>query len=94
MRIIEKKLPMAGLAESSAVTEIDAAHQKQIYPPLEVVTRPTVPTDAAAYYLNRQPQTLRAWACFENGALRPIRINKRLAWKCSEIRSLLAGEGQ
>lgn len=43
----------------------------QSFTPLEQVTRPTVPTDAAAYYLNRRSQTLRAWACLENG---PIRI--------------------
>jgi len=61
------------------------------FAPLELVTRPTLPTDAAAYYLNRQPQTLRAWACLENGALRPIRINGRLAWPVSEIKSLLNG---
>lgn len=65
-----------------------AAH----FPPLEQVTRPTVPTDAAAYYLNRRPQTLRAWACLENGALRPVRISGRLAWKVSDIKSLLNGE--
>ena len=59
--------------------------------PLEQVTRPTVPTDAAAFYLNRRPQTLRAWACLENGALRPVRINGRLAWNVSEIRNLLSG---
>jgi hypothetical protein len=57
--------------------------------PLEQVTRPTVPTDAAAYYLNRQPQTLRAWACLENGAMRPLRINGRLAWSVVEIKKLL-----
>ena len=61
------------------------------FPPLEQVTRPTVPTDAAAYYLNRKPQTLRTWACFENGLIRPIRINGRLAWKVSDIRNLLNG---
>jgi hypothetical protein len=61
------------------------------FTPLEQVTRPTVPTDAAAYYLNRQPQTLRAWACLENGAMRPIRINGRLAWSVADIRSLLSG---
>ena len=61
------------------------------FTPLEQVTRPTVPTDAAAYYLNRQPQTLRAWACLENGAMRPIRINGRLAWSVVEIKSLLTG---
>lgn len=29
------------------------------FQPLEQVTSPTVDTDAAAYYLNRRPQTLR-----------------------------------
>jgi hypothetical protein len=66
---------------------ISAAH----FPPLEQVTRPTVPTDAAAYYLNRQPQTLRAWACLENGALRPVRISGRLAWPVAAIKQLLSG---
>lgn len=61
------------------------------FPPLEQITRPTVPTDAAAYYLNRKPQTLRAWACLENGALRPVRISGRLAWPVADIRKLLAG---
>ena len=68
-----------------------APHNQQLFPPLEQVTRPTVPTDAAAFYLNRRPQTLRAWACLENGALRPVRINGRLAWNVSEIRNLLCG---
>ncbi len=64
------------------------------FTPLEQVTRPTVPTADAAYYLNRQPQTLRAWACLENGALRPIRICGRLAWNVAELKSLLKGEAQ
>ena len=59
---------------------------------LELVTRPTFTTEEAAYYLNRKPQTLRAWACLENGALRPIRINGRLAWPVADIRKLLNGE--
>lgn len=62
------------------------------YPPLESITQPAVPTEQAAFYLNRRPQTLRAWACLENGALRPIRINGRLAWKVSDIRNLLSGD--
>lgn len=62
----------------------------QITPPaLDVVTRPTVDTTAAAYYLNRRPQTLRGWACHENGPLRPLRIHGRLAWSVTEIRALL-----
>ena len=58
---------------------------------LELITRPTVPTDAAAYYLNREPQTLRKWACLENGPLRPVRICSRLAWRIADIRALLEG---
>ena len=61
------------------------------FTPLAEVTNPTVKTDAASYYLNRRPQTLRAWACFENAPIRPIRINGRLAWNVADIRSLLSG---
>lgn len=66
-----------------------AESQSQQFPPLESVTRPTVDTAAAAYYLNRKPQTCRAWACLENGPLRPIRISGRLAWPVSELRRVL-----
>jgi len=69
-----------------------AAHSLPVYPPLEQVTRPTVPTDQAAYYLNRQPQTLRAWSCLENGPIRPVRINGRLSWSVPGIRKLVNGE--
>ena len=59
------------------------------FPPLELENRPTVPTEQAAHYLSRRPQTLRAWACREDGPLRPLRINGRLAWPTEEIRKLL-----
>ena len=59
------------------------------FPPLETVTRPTVDTAAAAYYLNRRPQTCRIWASQESGPLRPMRINGRLAWPVTDIRRLL-----
>jgi hypothetical protein len=70
---------------------LETATIHNLFPLLETVTRPTVPTDAAAYYLNRAPQTLRKWACLENGPIRPIRINGRLAWRVSELQSLLDG---
>lgn len=62
------------------------------FQPLQKVTRPTVPTDQAAYYLNRRPQTLRSWASLENGPIIPIRINGRLAWSVLQMRAILAGE--
>lgn len=75
--------------QNSLLLNTKAAINQQSYPPLERVNRPTVPTEQAAYYLNRKPQTLRTWACLENGAIRPIRINGRLAWPVEEIRKLL-----
>ncbi len=66
-----------------------AANESLQFPPLEAVTRPTVPTEQAAYYLSRRPQTIRGWACMENGPIRPIRINGRLAWNVSELRRVL-----
>jgi len=76
------------------MTHTKAQHLKpeKTFPPLEQVTRPTVPTDAAAYYCNRAEQTMRAWACREpRGAIKPIHINGRLAWPVAAIRELLQG---
>lgn len=80
--------PMTSLTNHSVEIRRAVSAPRQ-FPPLELVTRPTVPTEQAAYYLNRRPQTLRAWACLENGALRPVRINGRLAWNVAQIRSVL-----
>lgn len=48
-----------------------------------------LPTDQAAAAINRKPQTLRKWACLENGPIRPIRINGRLAWRVADLAKLL-----
>ena len=63
------------------------------FPELAAVAkgRDTLPTHEAAPTINRTPQTLRKWACLEQGPIRPIRINGRLAWRVSDLRSLLAG---
>jgi hypothetical protein len=58
------------------------------YPPLEQVTRPHVPTEQAAYYLNRRPQTLREWA-MTGKVIQPHRLNGRLAWPVAAIRAAL-----
>ena len=52
----------------------------------------TLPTDEAAAAINRRPQTLRKWACLENGPIRPVRINGRLAWRVADLEKLLNGE--
>lgn len=83
------------------VTTIKQLHQElklsnyvnsvKLYPSLDLDTRTAIPTAAAAYHLSRKDQTLRAWACLENGPIRPIRINGRLAWRVADIRALLEG---
>lgn len=66
--------------------------QVQPYPLLRQEVRATVGTGAAAFHLNRREQTLRVWACCENGPLRPRRINGRLAWAVADIRRVLGAE--
>ena len=58
-------------------------------PNLADEVRTHVATPLAAFWLNRKEQTLRMWACYENGPLRPTRINGRLVWSVAEIRRLL-----
>lgn len=60
-----------------------------IYPPLANERREAVDTGCAAWHLNRQPQTLRRWACKDDGPLRPLRVNGRLAWPMAAIRCLV-----
>ncbi len=57
--------------------------------PLEHEARTALPTSEAALHLNRAQQTLRLWACNEDGPIRPLRINGRLAWPVSELRRIL-----
>lgn len=62
------------------------AHQSV---PLDREVRANLPTPEAAYHLNRAQQTLRLWAMRENGPIRPIRVNGRLAWPVSDLRHIL-----
>ena len=59
--------------------------QKNVLP--EILT-----TNEAAAAINRQPQTLRKWACLDNGPIRPVRINGRLAWRVTDLLKLISGE--
>ena len=76
-------------APKTQLTVVDATAEPR-FPLLNSVTRATITTDEAAFHLNRKPQTLRGWACHENGPLRPARIHGRLAWSVAEIRKLLS----
>jgi hypothetical protein len=64
------------------------------YTPLAQEQRTHVDTNAAAYYLNRRPQTLRGWHChghFPNDVLRPLVLNGRLAWSVAAIKAVMGG---
>ena len=67
----------------------DTAQTAQQFTPLELEKRPTVNTAAAAHYLHLAQQTMRIYACKENGPLRPIRVGAHLHWKTADIRKLL-----
>lgn len=58
---------------------------------LQHENRTAIDTNAAAFHLGRKPQTLRKWACHEDGPIRPIRINGRLAWAVADLKRLLSG---
>lgn len=61
------------------------------FPPLEQVTKPVLTTAEIAFYSNTQPQTWRAYACYDNapGGLKPLRIGGRLAWPTAGMKKLL-----
>ena len=64
---------------------------KKTFIPLDLETRSKLPTNDTAFHLSKRPQTLRSWACLENGPIRPIRIHGRLFWSTAEIKKLLNG---
>lgn len=80
---------MQATHHSTNARRAESDHQQ--FPPLELVSRPTVPTEQAAHYLCRRPQTLRGWACAETfpDGLRPVRVNGRLGWPVAGICAVL-----
>lgn len=68
---------------------ISAGAKPDRYPSLSEETRSVLPTDCAAYHLNRKPKTLLHWACYENGPIRPVRIVRNLGWRTADIRRLV-----
>jgi hypothetical protein len=63
-----------------------ASRVADLYPEAAAVS-----TEKAAKALDKRPQTLRRWACFESGPIRPVRINGRLLWRVSDLERLLEG---
>lgn len=80
----------SGIRHPETTTQVTQALFDHAYPDIQSETRPNVPTDQAAYYLLRKPQTLRIWAMRDgSGPVRPLRVNGRLAWPIAEIKRVL-----
>lgn len=93
IRVLEARITR--LEADAGTTKAQHCTAKPI-PPFPVVeavvdleSRSHVDTATAARWLNRRPQTLRTWACYENGPLRPSRLNGRLKWSVADIRAAL-----
>lgn len=52
-------------------------------------TRQILTTREAAAFLGLKPQTLRCWACYEKGPIKPIRIGNRLRWRLADLDELI-----
>ena len=85
---LEAKSPIENQLDDTQPIQARAPPKLEFLP-LEQETRPTVDTAATAYYLRKAQQTLRIWACKDNGPIRPVRVGAHLHWKTSEIRKLL-----
>ncbi len=80
---------MKTAAHPSAATLAHWEKKAPAFVALSDETRAAVDTETAAFHLSRRPQTLRCWAAYDNGPIRPVRINGRLAWSVAELRRLL-----
>lgn len=80
--------PKATLSLHETTTHCAPQHNPD-FVSLAAQVRSTVSTDEAAFHLGRKPQTLRKWACYEDGPLRPVRINGRLAWRVTDLQRVL-----
>jgi hypothetical protein len=82
-------LPAFPMNQNQSTARRHSAKYQQGFVALSDEVRTHVDTACAAYHLGRQPQTLRAWASFENGPIKPTRIHHRLAWAVKDIVKLL-----
>jgi len=80
---------LAGPPNAATLANWEKRGAPPVFLSLDRETRAAVDTATAAYHLSRQPQTLRAWACLENGPLRPLRVHGRLAWPVAELKRVL-----
>ena len=76
--------------DSSEARQLETVSQQFI--PLALETRPTITTQALAYYTHSAPQTWRIHAMRQTGGVLPLRINGKLHWPTDQVRKLLGVE--
>ena len=81
--------PLRAAADSGKTGQPDKRIPSAALVPLALETRAVLPTCEAAVHVNRAEQTLRLWACREDGPIKPIRIHGRLGWRVADLKQLL-----
>jgi hypothetical protein len=66
---------------------LSTSEQRELFARTDV--EETVLTHEAAPLLRIAPQTMRRWACYGDGPIRPTRVGGRLRWALSDIRKIL-----
>lgn len=46
-------------------------------------------TAEAAAFLRFNAQTLRRWACYQNGPIQPVRLRNKLRWRGCDLNRLV-----
>lgn len=90
INVLERQ--MALLGEEIDRLRVDLARLSTMIsnaPSRAISGKPTLTTKEAARLLNRSPQTLRVWAMYENGPIRPQRVNRRLQWATADVMRLI-----
>lgn len=87
MKTSTENQPVTRIDRAQWLTELNGCPIDFI--PLDKETRTHVSTRVMCYHIGRKEQTARGWACHEDGPLRPIRVNGRLAWAVADIKRLL-----
>lgn len=91
-RITFLEQQMGVLGKEICKLRVDIAHLSRTIstaPRETAPSRPVLTTKEAAHLLNRAPQTLRVWATYENGPIRPQRVNGRLLWATKDVMKLI-----
>ncbi|CAG4892244.1 helix-turn-helix domain-containing protein [Paraburkholderia saeva] len=48
-------------------------------------------TAEAASLIRHSPKTLYQWACYQTGPVRPVKVQRKLLWRLSDLQALLNG---